>query len=206
MKKTTKRLLFPIFMATIIFTAACSAKTDTDNKKAPASGATKSDTQQKTQEKDSDNIKLKTLSGYEMDSKSLFTQSELTVINVWNSSCTSCEKEMGILESLSQEYAGRGVQILGLIQGVTDVKDADSLAVVNSAGINYTQLLDSEEFSQLYLKNLGPLPSSIFIDRKGNVLGQMESGSQDALQWKSEIENYHQKVCVGDHPADSSFG
>ncbi|MFQ8898917.1 MAG: hypothetical protein ACLR71_12590 [[Clostridium] scindens] len=57
---------------------------------------------------------------------------------------------MGILESLSQEYAGRGVQILGLIQGVTDVKDADSLAVVNSAGINYTQLLDSEEFSQLY--------------------------------------------------------
>ncbi|MFR1053861.1 MAG: hypothetical protein ACLSFB_05105 [[Clostridium] scindens] len=33
MKKTTKRLLFPIFMATIIFTAACSAKTDTDNKK-----------------------------------------------------------------------------------------------------------------------------------------------------------------------------
>ena len=76
MKKTTKRLLFPIFMATIIFTAACSAKTDTDNKKAPASGATKSDTQQKTQEKDSDNIKLKTLSGYEMDSKSLFTQSD----------------------------------------------------------------------------------------------------------------------------------
>ena len=92
-----------------------------------------------------------------------FTQSELTVINVWNSSCTSCEKEMGILESLSQEYAGRGVQILGLIQGVTDVKDADSLAVVNSAGINYTQLLDSEEFSQLYLKDLGPLPSTILL-------------------------------------------
>ena len=45
-------------------------------------------------------------------------------------------------------------RILGLIQGVTDVKDADSLAVVNSAGINYTQLLDSEEFSQLYLKDL----------------------------------------------------
>lgn len=92
--KKTKRMLFPIFMATIIFTAACSTKTDTDNKKAPTNGAAKSDTQQNTQEKDSDNIKLKTLSGYEMDSKILFTQSELTIIYVWNSSCTSCEKDM----------------------------------------------------------------------------------------------------------------
>ena len=75
-EKNNEKAAFPYFMATIIFTAACSAKTDTDNKKAPASGATKSDTQQKTQEKDSDNIKLKTLSGYEMDSKSLFTQSD----------------------------------------------------------------------------------------------------------------------------------
>ncbi len=58
-------------MATIIFTAACSAKVGTDTKKAPANNAAKNeaaknDTRQQTQEKDSDNIKLKTLSGYEM--------------------------------------------------------------------------------------------------------------------------------------------
>lgn len=35
-----------------------------------------------------------------MDSKGLFTQSELTVINVWNASCA---KEMGMLESLSHQ-------------------------------------------------------------------------------------------------------
>ena len=38
-----------------------------------------------------------------MDSKGLFTQSELTVINVWNASCTSCAKEMGMLKSLSHQ-------------------------------------------------------------------------------------------------------
>lgn len=206
MKKATKGLLFPLLMATVILTAACSASTGTDTADSSSKDTVKKTEKQQTQESDSDNIKLKTLSGYEMDSKNLFTQSELTVVNVWDPSCTSCEKEMGILDSLSQEYAGRGVQIVGMIQGVTDVKDSDSQKIVDSTGANYLQLLDSKEFSQQYLKDLGELPSTIFIDRKGNVLGQMESGSQDAIQWKSQIESYHQQVCIGDHPADCTVG
>lgn len=40
---------------------------------------------------------------------SVFKDNKLTLVNVWNISCTSCIEELPVLDKLNQEYAGKGV-------------------------------------------------------------------------------------------------
>jgi len=96
------------------------------------------------------------------------------IVNFWATYCVPCKTEMPELERLQTEYAGQGLQILGV------TKDDDTEKAISEfsrkMGVNYPVLLGTEKVEDLY-GGIDGLPTTFFIDRSGKVvsrkLGQM---------------------------------
>ena len=152
------------------------------------------------------NLKVKTLNGTETDTKNIFLQAELTVINIWNPSCSTCEDEMKILGTLNQEYAGMGVQMIGIIKDVSKENDSASLAITENSNSGYMQILDSADLTAQFWNDSYDIPTTLYISRDGKLLGKAKEENKDIDKWRNEIETYHQQVCTNDHPAECSTG
>lgn len=62
-------------------------------------------------------------------SQDVFTQSKLTMVNVWATYCDPCLREMPGLAELAAEYDGSEFQIIGIVSDVWEGED-QSLAEV----------------------------------------------------------------------------
>ena len=153
-----------------------------------------------------ENLKVRKLDGTETDMNSILSSAELTVFNVWESSCISCQSEMEALAALGDQYSGRGVQIIGVMKGVTQKRDEEALAVISKTGANYIQLLDSEELQKMMPGLYEETPSTVLYSRDKEQLGTVYAGARDEDFWGKEIEKYHSEVCENDHPADCAVG
>ncbi len=196
MKKISRNLLFPLILVVALFTAGCQSGSKEVPKKSPDTGA----------KKEIGNFKVKTLKGRETYIQNIFSQSELTVVNLWEPSCDTCEDEMKILGALGREYAGKGIQMLGIISGVTQEDTTDAAAMTERADADYAQVLDSEEVQKAFPDGSYTLPTTIFVDQNGSILGEIHDNDMTVTQWKDEIEKYHSQVCTGNHPADCGVG
>ncbi len=119
-----------------------------------------------------------TMEGEEMDS-SVFAQADLTVLNVWATYCTPCVSEMPDLETLSQNYRDKGVQVIGLVADVYD--DEEQLAaakeIVTATGVTYPSLLPDQKLDASVLRYVTGVPTTLFVDSEGTVL-QIISGTR----------------------------
>lgn len=153
-----------------------------------------------------ENIKVRKLDGTDTDMNSILSNAELTVFNIWEPSCSSCKSEMEILAQLGDQYSGKGVQIIGIIKGVSQKNDKEALAVISETGANYIQLQDSEALEKMLPDLYEETPSTLLYSRDKEQLGTVYAGAQDQNFWGTEIEKYHSKVCENDHPADCAVG
>lgn len=95
------------------------------------------------------------------------------VVNVWGSWCPPCRKEAPALQKVSQEYASKGVQFLGV-----NVRDnaAAAKAYERRFGVTYPSLDDYSQKSLLGFKNSLPaqgIPTTWIIDAKGRVAARI---------------------------------
>lgn len=98
---------------------------------------------------------------------------EVVLLNVWASWCAPCRAEAPGLAALADEYAGRGVQFVGL-----DTRDSDTAAraFVEKFGIPYPNVIDRDGRLQLLFSDTLPpqaIPSTLVIDRDGRVAGRV---------------------------------
>jgi peroxiredoxin len=92
---------------------------------------------------------------------------QVVMLNFWASWCGPCRKELPLLESMYKRYSKQGFTLLGVN---VEAETADAEAALNKLAVPLTFpiLWDKEsKVSQLY--NVSAMPSSVFIDRKGNV-------------------------------------
>ena len=101
------------------------------------------------------------------------------MVNIWATYCGPCLNEMPELGELSQEYADKGVQIIGIPIDTIDTYGKPDQAQINTAaelasqtGADYTHILLSEDLANGYLKNVMAVPTTVFVDSDGNVVGQ----------------------------------
>lgn len=118
----------------------------------------------------------------------------LTMVNVWATFCTPCINEMPELGELSQEYADRGVQIVGLVSDVLAMdgtldQDQMELAreIVDSTSADYTHLAPSEDLFNL-LGQISSVPTTFFVDENGTQVGGTYIGAKDKDQWQQIID------------------
>jgi cytochrome c biogenesis protein CcmG, thiol:disulfide interchange protein DsbE len=89
----------------------------------------------------------------------------VVVLNFWGSWCIPCRTEAPELERLSQAYADRGVQFVGV--AYLDTED-DALAFMREFNVTYLNGLDAgSRISDIY--HVQAVPETFIIDQEGNV-------------------------------------
>lgn len=152
---------------------------------------------------------LKDLDGNEV-TEAVFQDADLTLVNIWGTFCGPCIEEMPELGALAGEYreAGTGVQIIGLvIDTVTGSEDGKRLVsdpalvetaeeIVAQTGADYLHLLPEGEFAYSLLMSgkAQSVPTSVFVDSKGNIVGRTVMGARKKDNWKTIIAERLQEV------------
>ena len=91
----------------------------------------------------------------------------VVLLNVWATWCGPCRFEIPELDKLHTQYAGRGFKVVGVSideGGASDVKP-----FVDEHKIGYPIAIDPEGKLATIL-NTTVIPTSVLIDRKGNVV------------------------------------
>ena len=90
---------------------------------------------------------------------------KVVMINFWASWCTPCRQEMPLLEEMSNELSKAGFVLLGIN---LDEEVADAKSFLATTPVTFPILLNPQtDVADLY-KNEA-MPSSYFVDRKGNL-------------------------------------
>ncbi len=90
---------------------------------------------------------------------------QVVMLNFWASWCGPCRQEMPLLDQMHKKYEALGFKLLG-VNVEADTKDAERWLA--QTPVTFPILFDREnKVSQMYSVNA--MPSTVFIDRKGNV-------------------------------------
>lgn len=132
-----------------------------------------------------------TINGEALTSE-IFSQSRLTMINVWATYCNPCLSEMPDLGEIAAEYDSAEFQMIGVISDVAedateeDINNAKDLIQQTSA--NYPHLLLNESLYMNLVGGVSSVPTTFFVDQKGEMLGYA-IGAQSKDTWVSIIED-----------------
>ena len=125
----------------------------------------------------------------------IFTDYDLTLVNIWATFCSPCLQEMPGLGELHKEYQGKGVNIIGIVTDVYD-RNEDVFSrnletahlIIEQTGADYTHLLPSLDIVNARPQYGQVVPETFFVDSKGNIVGQTYVGSRSKASWKNVIE------------------
>lgn len=132
-----------------------------------------------------------TFEGTDLDGNSVssevFSQSKLTMVNVWATYCNPCLREMPELGELADEYDAEEFQILGIVSDVMEGTDQSQVErLVQQTGANYPHLLLNESIYYALLTDVSGVPTTFFMDENGVVLGRV-SGAKEKSVWEEII-------------------
>ncbi len=133
--------------------------------------------------------------GQDMDGNAvtsdIFSQSKLTMINVWATYCNPCLREMPDLGELAGEYDTADFQLIGIVSDVQENGSEDKLekavSLVEKTGADYPHLLLNESLYSALVVNVSGVPTTFFVDENGVVLGAVV-GSYEKSVWKEIID------------------
>jgi peroxiredoxin len=90
---------------------------------------------------------------------------QVVMLNFWASWCGPCRQEMPLLDQMHKRYSSLGFTLLG-VNVEANTKDAERWLA--DTPVSFPVLFDRDsKVSKLY--DVNAMPSTVFIDRKGNV-------------------------------------
>jgi thiol-disulfide isomerase/thioredoxin len=127
--------------------------------------------------------------------EAIFAPYDLTMVNVWGTFCRPCITEMPGLGELSREYKDKGVQVVGIVVDVVHndekvfmEKLETALSIIDYTKADYPHILQFKDLYDLYLKNIQVIPTTFFVDNKGNIVSQEFVGSRTEDAWRAVID------------------
>lgn len=108
---------------------------------------------------------------------------DLVMINMFEYWCGPCVGEMPDLQSLYEDYSDQGFMILGVYSDPG--KGSDVADTVESTGVMYPILISTEDFTPF---RTNYVPTTIFVNGKGEVVGETYVGSKSYDDWAAIIE------------------
>lgn len=119
-------------------------------------------------------FKAKDTNGNDVDN-SVFEGKKLTMINVWATTCGACVNEMPELQELYKDMKEKDINVIGI---VTDGSEELELTktIIEKTGVKYTNIVPDDSLNE-YLKNLTATPTTIFVNEKGEKVGDIQIGA-----------------------------
>lgn len=123
--------------------------------------------------------------------ESIFSEKDLTVLNIWGTFCGPCIGEMPELGEWAKEMPDN-VQIVGLIIDINGEEDTEhrdlAVDITQQAGVDFTNLIANADFAPI-LKDVIGVPTTLFIDGDGNIVGDPIIGA-NVDGYKTFVEDY----------------
>lgn len=121
------------------------------------------------------------------------TGNKVTMINFWATFCGPCIGEMPELARLEKEYKDKGFEIVGVTTDATDyesggliqdiLNDADD--ILEQTGVEYPICFASADL--VGYAQITAVPTTFFVDEKGNLLAGPMLGSKSGEEWERII-------------------
>lgn len=184
MKRYLRLLLLTALMAALCFSlAACTENTaKTEN----------------TEKTDEETTSEGTFSSVDLDgnevTESIFTEKDVTVLNIWGTYCGPCKEEMPELARLDKEFPDN-VQIVGI---VIDVMEGDSEMIATAkkicqdTGVSYTNIIVNESLIDL-LSGIEAIPTTFILDSEGKAICEPIIGA-DINAYKTAVTEYLEQM------------
>ena len=125
----------------------------------------------------------------------IFADYDLTMVNLWTTTCNYCIQEMPDLEAIRAELQKKGVKfnIVGMCLdvnqgGSVDEKKLDKVkTIISKTGIQYDTLIPDDVLWNGRLKGVNAFPETFFVDKNGNIVGETYVGSNTKADWQEII-------------------
>ena len=140
------------------------------------------------QENNAENVSpFKNFSGMDFDGnsvdESLFSENAVTVLNFWFTGCKPCVAELPKLNELNDAIKSMGGEVVGINTETFDGNEAaiqEASSILESQGAKYRNLsIDSASDAGKYASDIMAFPTTILVDRNGNIVGDPLLGGID---------------------------
>lgn len=127
-------------------------------------------------------FKGKDLDGNDVDD-SLFAKNKVTVVNFWFSGCKPCVGELSKLNELNEKLKEMGGEVVGINTDTLDNNEAgikETKEILKAQGASYKNLtFDSNSTVGKYAGNIMAFPTTVLVDKDGNIVGEPFMGGID---------------------------
>ena len=115
--------------------------------------------------------------------ESLFSGNAVTVVNFWFTGCKPCVAELSKLNELNNTLKAMGGEVIGINTETFDGNETamkEAAAVLESQGAKYRNIsIDSASDAGKYASDIMAFPTTILVDRNGNIVGDPILGGID---------------------------
>ncbi len=131
----------------------------------------------------------KDIDGNEITSEEIFSQHEVTMVNVWATWCVWCVDELPELEELNERFGKKDCAIVGLLgDGLDEETIKQGKQLLKENGDTYLNILPWEgALSDDFPMDQG-WPTSFFVDREGRIASVPVIGA-DVEGYEKVMEN-----------------
>lgn len=143
-------------------------------------------------------FKGKDFDGKDVD-ESLFSQNEVTLVNFWFNGCAACVNEMPALEKFNKKLKEHGAELIGVNVEATDeatLKDAKDILSKQGATYRNIVIKDGDD-AKAYLAKIFSFPTTVMVDKKGNIIGDPIVGNLEDEKKQEEIIKMIEEVKSG---------
>lgn len=125
----------------------------------------------------------------------LFTDYDLTMVNVFTTWCSPCINEIPDLQKLSESMKNQKVQVVGIVldslnsSGKTNKEAIEKAKLIaKRTGASYPFLVPDKSYLNGRLAGIEAVPETFFVDKNGNIVGETYSGSRSLNEWTKIVQ------------------
>lgn len=198
-----KKVITLILALTMVFSLAACGNAAGNNEGGSASGDDTSQSQPPATEFEP--IPLGDFSAQDFDgnavTKDVFADYDLTMVNLWTTTCGYCIEEMPVLNELRKEFQDKSVRFniisvcmdIGSTEEINDANLKKAREIIEKAGVEYPNLIPDSVLLEGRLNGIQAFPESFFVDSEGNVVSEPYVGAMPKNHWRVTMNNEIEK-------------
>ncbi len=105
--------------------------------------------------------------GNKVNSADIFAKNDLTMVNLWGTTCHWCIEEMPDVEKLKDDFAAKGCEIIGVCQDADSKLDL-ATSQLEACGVTYNNYYVDGYHNSVF--NIREYPTTYFVDKDGKIL------------------------------------
>lgn len=125
----------------------------------------------------------------EVVTNAIFAESDITMVYFWATWCPACVTGIPSLAEMHATLGGKG--LVGILIDMENRGRARQ--ILNNAGADFPQLSVSREMEPI-IRSVTAVPTSIFVDSRGNIVGPTIVGARSSQDYLSAMQSAREEA------------